>query len=59
VTVGVVVVGLNDMVIDLAYRELRLAARYAHRLELRVGHGACSVLSESLVDLECDLPTGF
>ena len=55
VVVRVLEVGLQQVVIDILRRHLRLNPVQAQRLELEHHHGAGGVLGQGLVDLQSDL----
>ena len=57
--VGVLEIGLQHVVVDVADRELGAHSRQAHGLELQVGHRAGGVLGQRLVDAHADLAAGF
>jgi hypothetical protein len=57
VVVGVAEVGLEDVVIDVLRRQLRVGVIEVHRLELEHDDRAGGVLGEGLVDPDRDLGT--
>ena len=56
--VGVAEVGLEDVVVDVLGRQLRVRPVEAHRLQLEHDHRAGGVLRERLVDPDADLGAG-
>ncbi|MNZ68343.1 hypothetical protein D3C78_866080 [compost metagenome] len=54
VVVGVLEVGLQQVVVDVLHRDLGPGALEAHRLEFEHHHGAGGVLGEGLVDFQGD-----
>jgi len=58
VVVGVAKVGLQDVVIDVLGRHLRVCPVEVHRLQLEHDHRAGGVLGERLVDPDTDLGAG-
>ena len=58
VVVGVLVVGLQQVVVDVLGGETDLDPRQAQRFELQHRHGAGGVLQQGMVDLDGDLLAG-
>lgn len=55
VVVRVFKAGLQSVVVNVCDRKLGLYSLDSHSLEFKVCHGACGVLSESLIDPQTDL----
>ena len=55
VVLGVLAVGLEQVVVDVLHRNLGARPVQAHRLELQHHHRAGGVLGEGLVDVQPDL----
>ena len=53
--VGILEAGLECVVVDIGHRALGAHPVDAHGLEFEVGHSACSVLCEGLVDAYADV----
>ena len=53
--IGIAKIGLQQLVIDVAHRQLGAHARHAHGLELQVTQCAKGILRQGLIDAQRDL----
>jgi hypothetical protein len=59
VIIGILKIGLQQVVIDILGRKLRPDTRQLHGLELQHHQRSCGILRERLVDREADLRAHF
>ncbi|MPM57307.1 hypothetical protein SDC9_104129 [bioreactor metagenome] len=52
--VGILEADLDRVVIDIAHCKLVLHPLQSHRFKLEIGHGACGVLGQCLIDEDAD-----
>ena len=58
VIVGILETHLNGVVVHIADRKFCFDPVYVHGLKLEIGHGACGILGQSLVNAQRNFTAG-